>query len=99
MKIAINFFNTVLSKNEITIPYLSFKDRDQLVNLRNSNSEAIFMRSKERILFWGTDSVSAEGIQNVIKEEDHNLLSNILAYSLLQQFYQTATNLSLYFAH
>jgi len=87
MNIITNFFDIVLSKNEITTPYVDFKDREQLTELENSNSEAIFMRYRDRILFWGANSVSENGDHNVTGS-DHNMFSNILAYSLLKQFYQ-----------
>jgi len=93
MNITINFFETVLSKNRITVPYIDFENLDQLENLRNRNPESIFMRSRDRILFWGHNSLSNKDTQIVTKDRDRNLLSNILAHSLLQQFYQTATGL------
>lgn len=97
-KLSINFFNIVLSKNQISVPYLDFKDAGQIKNLRATIPNAIFFRSREKVLFWGADSLSASGFQKVDQDnwEDGNLLSNILAHSLLKQFYQSATNIEIY---
>lgn len=95
MIITINFFETALSKSQLTIPYVNFEDRDQLEDLKSSNSNSIFLRYRNRILFWGNNSLSGEGTQTVTREKDQYLLSNILAHSLLQQFYQTATNIKI----
>jgi len=93
MNITINFFDTVLSKNQITIPYLYFENREQVRRLRDTNPEAIFIRSRDKVLFWGIDSISADGVQEIAKDKDGNLFSNILAHSLLKQFFKTTTNI------
>lgn len=97
MNIALNFFDIKLSKNHVTIPYLNFINYDQLTNLRNNNPKTIFLPSKSRnkIFFWGNNSISAEGTEEIDKNENNHLFSNILAHSLLQQFYQTTTKIKI----
>ncbi|HNT74603.1 MAG TPA: hypothetical protein PKH77_06265 [Anaerolineae bacterium] len=89
MKISTNFFEMIPSKDQITIPYLSFRDRERLEALKDNNPEAIFMRSRDKILFWGTNSLSSEGVLEITRNENCYLFLNVLSHSLLEQFYQS----------
>lgn len=86
--VASNFFETVLSKDQIIVPYLSFENKENLNELIKSNPNTIFMHYWDKIFFWGNNSISTKESQKIDKDKDCNLFSNILAYSLLKSFYQ-----------
>ena len=88
MNLAINFFEINISKDQITIPYLNFKDREKLKELRDSNPKSILMHSNDSIFFWGENLFSEDGTKVLHKNEDGNLFSKALAESFLNQFYQ-----------
>lgn len=95
MKISTNFFEVVLSKDQIVIPYLDFTDRQQLNALKERNPETIFMRSRDKILFWGTGLSSSEKFLKISKDKNCYVFLNVLSHSLLEQFYQsTVTRIS-----
>ncbi|NUM42585.1 MAG: hypothetical protein HUU45_13245 [Leptospiraceae bacterium] len=89
MSIFTNLFDLVVSKDQANVPYISFTDEQQLDALKKDNPQAIFMPSKDKILFWGTDSLSNNGYLRIAKNEDVYLLLNVLAHSLLEQFFKS----------
>lgn len=92
MKISTNFFEVTSSKDQIVIPYLGFTDRQQLNVLKERNPETIFMRSRDKILFWGTNSPASEGFLKISKNENCYAFLNVLSHSLLEQFYQSTVS-------
>ena len=95
MKISTNFFEIVPSKDRILVPYFGFTDGQQLKPLKKSPPNAIFMRSRDKMLFWGTESVISEGFLKITTNVDPYLFLNVLSHSLLEQFFQsTSTKVS-----
>ncbi|MCG2786497.1 MAG: hypothetical protein L6461_15500, partial [Anaerolineae bacterium] len=95
MNISTNFFEIVPSKDRVSVPYLGFTDKQQLNDLRRDNPKAIFMRSRDKVLFWGEGSFSSNEFLKITISEDYYLFLNVFAHSFLEQFFQsTVTKIS-----
>ncbi|MFX0141462.1 MAG: hypothetical protein ACFFDN_47935 [Candidatus Hodarchaeota archaeon] len=96
MDITVNFFEILLSKNQVTVPYLNFENKEKLKDLRKNNPESIFVHSREKIYFWGRNSFAAESVEKISKNEYGKLFSKILAECFLNQFYHNKTDLKIF---
>jgi hypothetical protein len=87
--ISTNFFEIILSKNSLVVPYLilesqeSNNSKDKLNNLRSDNPDAIFAHSREKVFYWGDNTFSKINQLLIEKGEERFLFLKFLAESTL----------------
>jgi hypothetical protein len=91
-KIAINFFEFILSKNSINVPYLLVHLTDnemEVRKLRKDNSKTFFSHSRDKVFFWGENKFPVRNQSLIEGNKDINesrLFTKIIKESLLKQF-------------
>lgn len=92
-KLIINFYEILVSKKEIKLPYIQYWDADQLKNLKKSYPHATFKKDKNRIYFWNNDGSSPkeDGIDILSIENNFPIFLKIFEASLREQFYLSPT--------
>ena len=92
-KISTNFFEIILSKNSLVVPYLILEsqeadnNKDKLNNLRSDNPDAIFAHSREKVFYWGDNTFNQINQLLIEKGEEKFLFLKFLAESTLKQFF------------
>lgn len=97
-KISTNFFEIILSKNSIVVPYLllesqeSDNNRDKLNKLRSENPDAIFAHSREKVFYWGDNAFDQSNRLLIEKDSEKFLFLKFLAETTLKQFFDDKEN-------
>ena len=91
-KIAINFFELILSKDSLNVPHLlvhSFDNKIEVMSIRKNNPNTFLSHSRDKVYFWGENNFSKSFPTEIDIENDSNLFLKFFSESLLKQFRNT----------
>ena len=89
-KVFFNFFELLVSKIEVRVPYIRFRDREYISILRSKYSNAIFTHSRDKIYYYlegTTNTLDCDGYQIINRESDTYLFLNLIRDAFLDVFY------------
>lgn len=86
--VKLNWFELQLSKNEINIQSIEFRNDDNLASFRSKFDQSHFLRYKDRVYIWESIRFQHARVDSISTRDDQYLICRVLSESMISQFFE-----------